>query len=316
MNAARQTDGLLTAGQTIALLDLLGQSQDGVAGDRAARDLAASKAASHARTYNTIAILADAGFLVRNGERFACRRRNGEDWRLRIAAWVAQQIADRMVQHGAHALHLHDDRLVVDTMLLPGPADGLRLWMIEFGIATRGEFGSRRWLVAEQFADVLMGAAKGWNERRRRVVSQAALDVILDRQAESGAVAEEWVLARERLRLSTHPLVGQIERVSVDDVGAGYDIVSFSGATTLVHDLFIEVKSFSGFRRFFWTKNEIETARRLGETYCLCIVDRTRMSDPSYVPEVISAPYAALVETPDNGWSVSPATFECIAIKP
>lgn len=314
MNAERQADGLLSAGQTIALLEIISQAVDGVTAEQAARDLSARRAASHSRTRNSLAMLVAADLLIRQDDRFSSLDRGGGDWRSRIAQWAARQTAERMARDGAHALQLHDDNLVIDPMQLPGPVDGLRLWLIEFGVTSRAGSSSRRWVVAQAYRTLFLGAARAWNDRRRSRLSQAALEERLDQQAIDGAITEEWVLERERARLSTHPLLKQVARISLEDAGAGYDIISFSTAATLVHDHFLEVKSFRGRRRFFWTRNEIEAARRLGEGYHLCIIDRDRMNDTSYRPEVISGPYAALIETQDNGWSISPVTFECIAI--
>jgi len=314
MNVARQGDGLLSAGQTIALLGIISQAGNGITAERAARDLSVRRAASHAKTHNSIAMLMAADLLAREDDRLSCRASDGGDWRSRIAEWVARQAAERMARDGAHALQMHEDDLVIDPMRLPGPVDGLRLWLIEFGVASRVGSSSRRWVVAGTYRAAFLGAARAWNDRRRRSISQEALKDRLDQQAKDGEIAEEWLLERERARLSTHPLIQQVARISIEDAGAGYDIISFSTETALVHDHFLEVKSFRGRRRFFWTRNEIETARSLGEAYHLCIVDRDRMGDASYRPEVISGAYAALIETQDNGWSISPGTFECVAI--
>src|SRR3546814_3073106 len=118
------------------------------------------------------------------------------------------------------------------------------------------------------------------------------------------------MLGREQLRLATHPLVEQVTRVSIENAGAGFDIISFSTPSAIVHDHFIEVKSFSGRRRSFWTRNELETARRLGEAYHLCILDGDSIYHSDYSPEIISGPYAALIETDDNVWSSEEYTSE------
>jgi hypothetical protein len=314
MSVARPADGLLSAVQTIALLEVLAQSATGMTEDQAARDLCARRAASVVRTLNSIAMLEAAGIVERDNGRVFPRPASDTHWRSPIADWVARTIAARMFKGGAHALQFHGDDIVLDPMQLPGPVDGLRLWLIEFGIASRSGSASRRWLIAKEFESHFMEAARIWNRRTRRRMSQAALDERLADQAAHGEETEEWLLRRERVRLSSHPLVDQVVRLSIEDVSAGFDIISFSTPTAVVHDHFIEVKSFSGRRRFFWTRNEIEAARRLGEAYQLCLVDRNRLLDDGYVPEMISGPYAALIETDDNGWSVSPTTFECIAV--
>lgn len=96
-------------------------------------------------------------------------------------------------------------------------------------------------------------------------------------------------------------------------MAAGYDIASFSSLSTLHHDLFIEVKSFAGAKRFFWTRNEIEIAEEFGEQYALYLVDIGNMREPSYKPQIILGPHSALFLSTASGWSVSPTTYECIA---
>lgn len=315
MNAARPADGLLPADQTIDLLEILGHTAVGVPDLQVASDMAARRAASHARTHNSISMLVAAGLVEREEGRVRLSKDTSAAWRSDIADWVVRRIAERMAIGGAHALRFHGSEMVLDPMQLPGPVDGLRLWMIEFGIASRSGSSSRQWIVAKDFEGFFLDAARSWNRGLRRRISQAALKQRLEDQAADGAATEEWVLARERVRLASHPLVDQVLRTSIEDAGAGFDIISFSTPTSIVHDHYVEVKSFAGTRRFFWSRNEIDAARQLGEAYHLCIVDRNRMADEGYSPEVISGPYAALIETEDNGWSISPTTFECVAIE-
>lgn len=315
MNVARQADGLLSAAKTIALLELLGQSSVGLTVDQVAHDLCVQHAASHSRTRNSIIMLRSAGLLTRSSDRLVLVAGLAAGWRVRIGAWVAERMSERLATTGAHALRLYGGHITLDPMQLPGPVDGLPLWLTEFGVASRSGFASRQWVIAKDYEEYFMGAARSWNRSASRRISQAALEVRLEQQAEDGAEAEEWVLDRERRRLSSHPLLDQIVRTSIEDAAAGFDISSFSTCNTIIHDRFLEVKSYSGRRRFFWTRNEIATAKRLGEAYHLCVINRDRMGEDDYEPEVISAPYAALVETDHNGWLMSPATFECLAIE-
>src|SRR3546814_9547831 len=50
MNAAKPADGLLSGGQTIALLETLGKSVNGMTEEQAARDMGVQRAASYARS--------------------------------------------------------------------------------------------------------------------------------------------------------------------------------------------------------------------------------------------------------------------------
>lgn len=266
------------------------------------------------RLHNSLGMLRQAGILTERDGLLSCVQADEPAWGQAIASWTAKTMAARMAAVGTHALQMHDGSLLIDPMLLPGPVDGLKLWLIEFGIASRDGSASRRWRVSVDYHPVFIAAARDWNRASRRRLSQAELDKRLDQQAIDGAVAEEWVLARERRALEGHPLIDLVVRTSIEDAAAGYDISSFTGFQTMVHDRYVEVKSYRGERRFFWTSNEVAAARDLGEAYHLCLVDRDRMDDPAYEPEIIRGPYAALMETKDSGWSISPSTFECIAI--
>lgn len=94
---------------------------------------------------------------------------------------------------------------------------------------------------------------------------------------EVGQIAEQIAYEFEKKRLKN---VGcQIEadcvtRISDLDVTAGYDMISFDGQSpNMVYDRFIEVKGSTGNDiDFFWSKNEIEQARKLGARYWLYFV--------------------------------------------
>jgi hypothetical protein len=132
----------------------------------------------------------------------------------------------------------------------------------------------------------------------------------MEADAANGRIAEDWVVDFERRRLNGHPLLAQIRRISSENVAAGFDILSFSTTSALFHDRYIEVKSRALPVRFFWTSNEMAVAKERGETYCLYIVDRTRLTDSAYEPRVIPGPYAALIEDDASGWESEPTGFE------
>lgn len=85
--------------------------------------------------------------------------------------------------------------------------------------------------------------------RARRPMTRVELDHVLDLRNAQGEAAEQWVLEFEARRLQADDCLFEaatIQRTSVFDVAAGYDIASFNGRSlTLSHDRFIEVKSTS-----------------------------------------------------------------------
>ena len=78
----------------------------------------------------------------------------------------------------------------------------------------------------------------------------------------------------------------------------------------LNHDRFIEVKSYSGPKHFHWSRREIEVAEELGEEYCLYLVDRERMSEPGYAPQIIQGPSMEVFQVDGSGWAVEATSYE------
>lgn len=316
MNAARPADGLLPARLTLALLALVGQRAEGCTEERALADLTAVASASRSRTRNTIALLSRFGLLKAVDQTRMTVGVAEEHFHSSIASATAALLAERIEVVGPRCLQARgEDGLWLDSRLLPGWEDGLPLWLLEFDVASRPSAKERYWRVTPGHSDIFLRAARAANRHAvRRPMTPAQLEAALAAQAEHGLEAELWVLAHERRRLAAHPLFDQIRRVSDENVAAGYDIASFSGATVLHHDLHIEVKSFAGEKRFFWTRNEIDVAAALGEAYALYLVDRRRLGEADYQPEIIPGPYTALFLSNPPGWDISPTTFECRAL--
>lgn len=128
-------------------------------------------------------------------------------------------------------------------------------------------------------------------EVKRRKIGIEKLEEMLERNQLHGREAEEYVVAFEKNRLQGHSELELVERISDYDTGAGYDIVSFDTAKSETHDRFIEVKSFDGTVSFFWSRNEVEVAKRRKAAYYLYLVDRRRTNSPDYEPLIIRDPY-------------------------
>src|ERR1700754_1092327 len=124
MNVVRRADGLLPARQTMALLALVSQRAAGYVEEQALRDLAAIEHASRSRASNTIALLAEAGALERDGSSVRLvSERSLEEWRSHIADLTASLMIRRIEADGPRCLQARDeDGLWLDSMLLPGIA--------------------------------------------------------------------------------------------------------------------------------------------------------------------------------------------------
>jgi hypothetical protein len=103
-------------------------------------------------------------------------------------------------------------------------------------------------------------------------LSQEGLEKLLEADKELGFRAEEEILKFEQRRLKNMgrtPESELVRRISQLDVTAGYDIASFDGNTAeIIHNRYIEVKaSKQGKVRFYWSLNELEKAKELGNKY-------------------------------------------------
>ena len=125
-----------------------------------------------------------------------------------------------------------------------------------------------------------------------------------------GEDAENFILLFEIDRLANHPKKDMIRIISKIDVSAGYDIVSFESLESIFVDRFIEVKSYSKEPYFYWSKNEIETARIKGDRYYLYLVDRDFIHVNDYSPVIIQNPYSTIFINEDcekiaQSWYIS-----------
>lgn len=137
-------------------------------------------------------------------------------------------------------------------------------------------------------------------EIKKRKMGIDQLELLLERNQIHGDEAEDFVLEYEKRRLAGHAQLGNIEKVSVYDVAAGYDIISYENISSLEIDRFIEVKSFSQSPSFHWSRNEMDVARIRRNKYFLYLIDRDKMNDIGYIPMIIQNPYENIMN--DRGW--------------
>jgi hypothetical protein len=138
-----------------------------------------------------------------------------------------------------------------------------------------------------------------------RGMSPEDLEAILLRRREIGETAELMCLEFEKQRLVElgKPVHAKmVEHTGGIDISAGYDISSFDGvASSVEHDRFIEVKaSTSSDFRFFWSGNEINTARKLGAKYWIYYLRDLRPSSDSNAvqPEMFQDPIMSIMDNP------------------
>ncbi len=137
-------------------------------------------------------------------------------------------------------------------------------------------------------------------EIKRRKLGIDELRKSFEQKQIYGEEAEKFVLEYERNRLTGHPSPEKVEIISEYDVSAGYDLVSFCAINSVEIDRFVEVKSFAGAPYFYWSRNEMDTARIRRDNYYLYLVDREKINEEGYEPIIIQDPHENILNKPDD----------------
>ena len=152
----------------------------------------------------------------------------------------------------------------------------------------------------------------------KRKFSQTDLDKKLKRQKEIGLSAELQVIEYEKERLSSQPdLVKKIKHIAIDDVSAGYDILSWEtkhdNGTAIPR--YIEVKAVSAVdRKFFWSQNEVKKAKEASRKYFLYLLPVK--SEKEYCIEeinIIRDPAVKILDNPEK-WNSQVEKYEITQI--
>jgi len=135
--------------------------------------------------------------------------------------------------------------------------------------------------------------------KKRTPVTQQHLEEIIQIEKEVGERAEQLTLSYEKGRLNERnyqDMAMSIQQISKIDVAAGYDIESFNGkGSTLTPDRMIEVKGTSGTTPYFyWSENEIETAKSLKEKYWVYLWIEVKSETEGILYKRIQNPYEKL----------------------
>lgn len=226
-----------------------------------------------------------------------------------IKSVLAQHItrileAEQILDQFALGLSNSDDGLRLNILLIPQSLNGAALLLFEYGVLRRHTAVPTLAYIDPEYEPNFLRCAERHNSNLAGVGrTLAQLKAIQLRQEQQGQEAEAWVVKYERNRLRGHPLLEQVNCISSLAVDAGFDIVSFSTTETMTFDRYIEVKSFHGSPRFFWSANETRTAKSLGECYYLYLVNMSLIQGKGYEPTIISGPYSYFFCSDQRAWS-------------
>ena len=129
----------------------------------------------------------------------------------------------------------------------------------------------------------------------------------LEQQEIQGEMAELFVVEYERRRLSAAKIKNDIKRISVIDVAAGYDILSYENEFSQEYDRLIEVKSYAGNPHFHWSQNEIETAELYEDRYYIYLIDILKIDKLNYEPTIIKIPAKNIWK--NDSWIMTPTSY-------
>jgi len=125
-----------------------------------------------------------------------------------------------------------------------------------------------------------------------KATSAEQLYSALELKKKIGEEGEMFVISYENTRLN-----GELNAVQIsgENVSAGYDIKSYSSSHDTYYNRFIEVKTFTRNEKIYLTRNEVETAKILGDFYYLYLVDYNRINDGEYHPKIIKNVYNCVI---------------------
>lgn len=189
---------------------------------------------------------------------------------------------------------------------------GIRNVLISLGFFERNPLlGSNILFINRAYKDIFLNEVINKVKEVQKKQRKKTLQSLKEQQAHQellGKEAELFVLSFEQQRLNNHPLLNDIQRISEKYVNAGYDIESYNKTSSLFIDRFIEVKSYSENVVFYWSQNEIETAKELTEKYFLYLVDRTRILEAGYTPKIIQNPFQSVLD--NDFWKREPQSWK------
>jgi hypothetical protein len=176
--------------------------------------------------------------------------------------------------------------------------ESIRNFLIDADFLSKSYYGNDLYINVEfnqLTEEIILPSIESEYKKSGRTPSQFKNDQL--KNEENGLEAEIFVMAFEKKRLHMHTRVNDIQHVALFNVGAGFDILSFSTNESFILDREIEVKSYVGNPHFFISKNEYDRAKKNHERYYIYLVDRDRLQDEGYCPELIENPYKNLFKS-------------------
>jgi len=215
----------------------------------------------------------------------------------RLAGEAALQY---LFSHAAMSYSRKLNMLFIRGQFIPLRFAPIRNLLIELNFLASNKLIPSQFYITSEYLDWFLQDVIGMIEESTvRGISPAELAELQSKQSEQGLTAEEFVLGYERRMRKNHPKSDNITIISSLSASAGYDIKSYLSDDSIVLDKFIEVKSYSAEQKFYWSKNEIEVAKRERDNYFLYLVDINQIKDVGYMPMIFQNPSISILQNSD-----------------
>lgn len=142
------------------------------------------------------------------------------------------------------------------------------------------------------------------NKKRVKAITLKELEKRLLRQKELGNEAEEVVMEYEKSKLLKVGIELKPIQISLIDVSAGFDIVSYF-SDDKNDEKYIEVKSCDDRYTFHFSQNEVRIAKEKKDRYFLYLVNRFNNTI-----EEIRNPFELLFNDGDSNWVIEPDGYK------
>jgi len=148
---------------------------------------------------------------------------------------------------------------------------GIRNFLMELGFVKKDN-DRDEYFIDGEYANLFTSFRKN-----TIVLTPKAFASMQKRQVELGNKAEQRIIEYEMKKLKDYPYMARnIEHIAKINVNAGYDIKSFcknEAEKGVSEKIYIEVKAVSAIqKKFYWSANEVETAKRLKTRYYLYLL--------------------------------------------
>jgi hypothetical protein len=183
-----------------------------------------------------------------------------------------------------------DGKLVISNAAFKFKYATIRQLLLDFKIISKHPYIVKNFVIMDNYKSYFDNVKISKNTKQK-ILTLDELKKLQKLKNKYGENAENFVVDFEKSKFKSHLLIEAIEKVSDLNVLLGYDVVSFQSMKSVLIDKFIEVKSYSGKPKFYWSKNEVSAAKEEGDRYFLYLVDQQKIENHEYIPIMIQNPY-------------------------